>query len=361
MDKNRRRKILAHKDMQLRIISQVLIMVASGMLLVGGAVYLIIWQGITSPAFASGQISIISIFDQVHKLLFIVIPALILIMGWIAIIISHRIAGPLVNLNNGMRSLESGQWPERPMKFRKGDEGHYLAEQFNVMTQSVREMVSKEQETAKMMMSEMEDYSQKLQKEQKVDREIIDKLNQMQERFKKLSQKGFTLIELMIVVVIIGILAAIAVPNYINMRHRALEASTKSNMHTLQLVVEDFAARSDGYYPDNLDTRLSAIDPALVASSIAEGVRVPPFPANALICPHLGYVNPFNAGSNALDNLPGGPPAPAAGPSGDVFYTSYDIDGNLNGGAIPAARGYRICGYGKTAPVILILNGGTAN
>lgn len=54
------------------------------------------------------------------------------------------------------------------------------------------------------------------------------------------SEKAFTLIELMVVVVIIGILAAIAIPNFIRMQTRAKEADIKAVMHAVMLAVEEY-------------------------------------------------------------------------------------------------------------------------
>lgn len=65
------------------------------------------------------------------------------------------------------------------------------------------------------------------------------------------AQRGFSLVELMIVVIVIGLLAAIAIPNFMASESRAREASVKSNMHTFQLAAEDFRVRSDSSYAGN--------------------------------------------------------------------------------------------------------------
>jgi len=64
-----------------------------------------------------------------------------------------------------------------------------------------------------------------------------------------LKTKGFTLIELLVVIVIIGILVAIALPNFIKIKDKAKEAEVKQNLHSIQLAIERYATDQSGNYP----------------------------------------------------------------------------------------------------------------
>jgi prepilin-type N-terminal cleavage/methylation domain-containing protein len=62
------------------------------------------------------------------------------------------------------------------------------------------------------------------------------------------NRKGFTLIELLIVVVIIGILAAIAIPKFANTKDKAYVAAMKSDLRNLATYEEQYAADNNGSY-----------------------------------------------------------------------------------------------------------------
>lgn len=65
--------------------------------------------------------------------------------------------------------------------------------------------------------------------------------------------QGFTLIELLIVVAIIGILAAIAVPNFLNAQVRAKVAKAEYEMRSLKTALESFFIDNNGYPPMDAD------------------------------------------------------------------------------------------------------------
>ncbi len=91
----------------------------------------------------------------------------------------------------------------------------------------------------------------------------------MRSFYNKKSNKGFTLVEIMIVVAIIALIAAIAIPNLLRARHNANETAGIGAMRTLSTAMESFrAAQTPPTYPVTLAT-LSAAVPPYVGSTLA--------------------------------------------------------------------------------------------
>lgn len=127
----------------------------------------------------------------------------------------------------------------------------------------------------------------------------------------------------MVVIVVIGILASIAIPNYVMMTIRAKESKVKENCHCIQLAVELYATGNNGLYSND--------DDASINNNI-----VPLLPAQQKL------KNPFT----------GAQTEPVSGAAAIPGQVGYQVKAPFG-----ANTGYDITGFGKVQN-ILTLSGG---
>jgi len=119
-------------------------------------------------------------------------------------------------------------------------------------------------------------------------------------------QEGFTLIELLIVIVIIGILLAIAVPSYLGFKDRANKRAVQSDLRAALPTAEAYYS-DKGSYTGLTVSRMASIDTGLASDVVT--------------------INGLSAGGYCLTGTKGGQKWAVHGP-GATWYASSDCTGS---------------------------------
>jgi type IV pilus assembly protein PilA len=97
-------------------------------------------------------------------------------------------------------------------------------------------------------------------------------LNRLRQRVR--SESGFTLVELLVVILIIGLLAAIAIPAFLTQTRKASDAAAKTQAGTLQTTMKAYANQNSGSFAGATLAKLQAIEPTLKDTATATAQEV---------------------------------------------------------------------------------------
>ncbi|MBI5555633.1 MAG: type II secretion system protein [Elusimicrobia bacterium] len=141
------------------------------------------------------------------------------------------------------------------------------------------------------------------------------------------NSQGFTLVELLIVIVILGILAAIVIARFAGATKETKEASLKGNLRTVRSSLEIYKANSaKNEYPSTLDDLWKGTNSDVDSKTFIERIPVDPFYKKKTVYAATDSFDPTEVGTDRDAKISGGGGWAYDSLSGRVCANYYSTD-----------------------------------
>ena len=134
-----RKKWFMRHPAQGKYLLLVLVAMLAPILLVGFCFYTLVFdllaRQLVFPEAIFGNLA--PVIDRVNDILILTLPALVLVIFWCALVVSHRFAGPVERLENGLDEILAGDVRQR-IRLRKNDDLRGVADRINALAKRLQ-------------------------------------------------------------------------------------------------------------------------------------------------------------------------------------------------------------------------------